>query len=187
MRSVRRVLDEEPMPLRIVRNYPPYREIADPREGRAAIVELQALRLEREGHSLLPGGPQGHRLPGPEEVEGRGVRGPRGPLAREAAGREEGGLRRRGGDPQAGQEPRSRRVPGPRRTLADGLRPLPRHLRQDPRRRCASSTATRSPRAGADRRGRCRSPPPGATRSGAPTSGTWTWSTRASSAARRTR
>ena len=41
VRSVRRVLDEEPMPLRIVRNYPPYREIADPREGRAAIVELR--------------------------------------------------------------------------------------------------------------------------------------------------
>jgi hypothetical protein len=41
VRSVRRVLDEEPMPLRIVRNYPLYREIADPREGRAAIVELR--------------------------------------------------------------------------------------------------------------------------------------------------
>ena len=41
MRSVRRVLNEEPMPLRIMRNYPPYREITDPREGRAAIVELR--------------------------------------------------------------------------------------------------------------------------------------------------
>ena len=41
VRSVARVLDEEPLPLKIVRNYPPYREIADPREGRAAIVELR--------------------------------------------------------------------------------------------------------------------------------------------------
>ena len=41
VRSVGRVLDEEPLPLRIVRNYPPYHETEDPREGRAAIVELR--------------------------------------------------------------------------------------------------------------------------------------------------
>ncbi|MDQ5819216.1 MAG: helix-turn-helix domain-containing protein [Actinomycetota bacterium] len=41
VRSVARVLAEEPVPLKIVRNYPPYHEIADPREGRAAIVELR--------------------------------------------------------------------------------------------------------------------------------------------------
>jgi putative transposase len=41
VRSVARVLDEEPLPLKIVRNYPPFHEIADPREGRAAIVELR--------------------------------------------------------------------------------------------------------------------------------------------------
>ena len=41
VRSVARVLDEEPLPLRIVRNYPPYHETEDPREGRAAIVELR--------------------------------------------------------------------------------------------------------------------------------------------------
>jgi putative transposase len=40
-RSVARVLDEEPLPLKIVRNYPPYHENEDPREGRAAIVELR--------------------------------------------------------------------------------------------------------------------------------------------------
>ncbi len=41
VRSVGRVLDEEPLPLKIVRNYPPYREIADPREARAAVVVLR--------------------------------------------------------------------------------------------------------------------------------------------------
>ena len=40
-RSVARVLDGEPLPLKIVRNYPPYHENEDPREGRAAIVELR--------------------------------------------------------------------------------------------------------------------------------------------------
>jgi putative transposase len=37
-RSVARVLEEEPVPLKIVRNYPPYHEA---REARAAIVELR--------------------------------------------------------------------------------------------------------------------------------------------------
>ena len=41
VRSVGRVLAEEPVPLKIVRNYLPYHEIVDPREGRAAIVELR--------------------------------------------------------------------------------------------------------------------------------------------------
>jgi putative transposase len=40
-RSVARVLEEEPMPLKIVRNYPPYHEARDVREARAAIVELR--------------------------------------------------------------------------------------------------------------------------------------------------
>jgi len=35
------VFAEEPVPLKIVGNYPPYHEIADPHEGRAAIVELR--------------------------------------------------------------------------------------------------------------------------------------------------
>ncbi len=43
VRSVERVLSEEPLPLKIVRNYPPYHEIEDPREARAAVV---ALRLD---------------------------------------------------------------------------------------------------------------------------------------------
>jgi putative transposase len=41
VRSVARVLDEEPLPLKIVRNYPPYHEAEDPLQGRAAIVELR--------------------------------------------------------------------------------------------------------------------------------------------------
>jgi putative transposase len=41
VRSVRRVLAEEPMPLKLSRNYPRYHEMGDPGEGRAAIVELR--------------------------------------------------------------------------------------------------------------------------------------------------
>lgn len=41
-RTVRRVLDEEPMPLKILRRYPPYHEMAEPRERRTAIVALHA-------------------------------------------------------------------------------------------------------------------------------------------------
>jgi putative transposase len=41
VRSVGRVLEEEPVPLKIVRNYPPYHEARDVREARAAIVELR--------------------------------------------------------------------------------------------------------------------------------------------------
>jgi putative transposase len=40
-RSVARVLSEEPVPLKIVRNYPPYHEARDVREARAAVVELR--------------------------------------------------------------------------------------------------------------------------------------------------
>jgi putative transposase len=40
-RSVARVLEEEPVPLKIVRNYPPYHEARDVREARAAVVELR--------------------------------------------------------------------------------------------------------------------------------------------------
>ena len=43
VRSVERVLSEEPLPLKIVRNYPPYHESEDVREARAAVV---ALRLD---------------------------------------------------------------------------------------------------------------------------------------------
>jgi putative transposase len=41
VRSVGRVLEEEPVPLKIVRNYPPYHEARDVREARTAIVELR--------------------------------------------------------------------------------------------------------------------------------------------------
>lgn len=43
VRSVERVLSEEPLPLKILRNYPPYHECEDPWESREAVV---ALRLD---------------------------------------------------------------------------------------------------------------------------------------------
>jgi putative transposase len=41
-RTVERVLAEEPMPLRMVRRFPPYREMEVPRERRTAVVRLHA-------------------------------------------------------------------------------------------------------------------------------------------------
>ena len=41
VRSVKRVLDEEPVPLKILKNYPPYRETEDVRDARAAVVDLR--------------------------------------------------------------------------------------------------------------------------------------------------
>ena len=43
VRSVGRVLEEEPLPLKMVRRYPPYHDTGDAREARAAVV---ALRLD---------------------------------------------------------------------------------------------------------------------------------------------
>jgi transposase len=137
VRSVERVLSEEPVPLKIVRNYPPYHESEDPRQGRAAIV---ALRLDGWSVKAIAGylevhprGPPFDRLPGFGEVERGRARGPGGRIPRAPTRCEEDGLRRRGGDPQAGEEPRPRGLQGPRRPRAEGLRPLPRHLRKDPR------------------------------------------------------
>jgi putative transposase len=41
-RTVRRVLEEEPLPLRVIRRYPPFHEIPEARERRAAVVALHA-------------------------------------------------------------------------------------------------------------------------------------------------
>lgn len=41
-KTVRRVLEEDPIPLRFVRRFPPYREIPKRRDGRAAVVALHA-------------------------------------------------------------------------------------------------------------------------------------------------
>ena len=41
-RTVERVLSEEAMPLRMVRRFPPYHEMAEPRERRMAVVRLHA-------------------------------------------------------------------------------------------------------------------------------------------------
>jgi len=40
--TVERVLAEEPMPLRIIRRFPPYHEMGEPRERRTAVVRLHA-------------------------------------------------------------------------------------------------------------------------------------------------
>src|SRR5215211_5148806 len=41
-KTVKRVLAEEPIPLRFVRRFPPYHEIPERRDGRAAVVALHA-------------------------------------------------------------------------------------------------------------------------------------------------
>ena len=41
-KTVKRVLAEEPVPLRFVRRFPPYREIPEPAERRRAVVALHA-------------------------------------------------------------------------------------------------------------------------------------------------
>ena len=41
-KTVRRVLEEEPIPLRFVRRFPPYGEVSDPRERRFAVVTLHS-------------------------------------------------------------------------------------------------------------------------------------------------
>ena len=41
-KTVRRILEEEPIPLRFVRRFPPYHEIPERRDGRAAVVALHA-------------------------------------------------------------------------------------------------------------------------------------------------
>ena len=41
-KTVKRVLAEEPVPLRFVRRFPPYHEIPERRDGRAAVVALHA-------------------------------------------------------------------------------------------------------------------------------------------------
>ncbi len=40
--TVKKVLEEEPLPLRMIRRYPPYHEMPDPRERRLAVVRLHA-------------------------------------------------------------------------------------------------------------------------------------------------
>jgi putative transposase len=41
-KTVRKVLEDEPIPLRFVRRFPPYKEVDDPRERRLAIVTLHS-------------------------------------------------------------------------------------------------------------------------------------------------
>jgi len=41
-KTVKRVLTEEPVPLRMVRRFPPYHEVPERRDARAAVVALHA-------------------------------------------------------------------------------------------------------------------------------------------------
>ena len=124
VRSVKRVLDETPLPLKIVRNYPPFHETEDPREARAAIRKLA-------------------QNPGLGAFRVHAALGQMGfDLSRATCGR-----------------------------ILAQIREV---------------YGYEKPEGGGEAPGRCPSPPPRGTRFGAPTSGTWTWSTRASWAPRRT-
>ena len=93
-RSVARVPDEEPVPLKMVRNYPSYHEAQDVREARAAVVELRLAgwsaksiagylgihkaTVYRGGGLRDPPDGRAARAPGQEGLLGnrRGTRGP---------------------------------------------------------------------------------------------------------------
>src|SRR5215211_8623495 len=64
VRSVKRVLDEEALPLKLERNYPRYHEM-DPGEGRAALVELRVDGWSAKAIARLPRRPPLDRLPDP--------------------------------------------------------------------------------------------------------------------------
>jgi putative transposase len=90
VRSVARVLAEEPVPLKIVRNDPPYHEIADSREGRAAIVQL---RLSGWSAKAIAGYLGVHKATVYRALERWKERGFEG-LADESPGRTPGGVRK---------------------------------------------------------------------------------------------
>jgi hypothetical protein len=73
-RTVERVLAEEPTPLRMVRRFPPYREMAEPRERRMAVVRLHA-----EGWNVKrSAGSSYERRPAASVEPRKGVPGPPG-------------------------------------------------------------------------------------------------------------
>jgi Homeodomain-like domain len=174
VRSVGRVLEEEPVPLKIVRNYPPYHEARDVREARAAIVEL---RLSGWSVKAIAGYFGVHHATVYRVLESgkrEGVRGPSARISRTPARGEEDGLRSHRGDPQARAEPGLGRLPRPRGPRADGLRPQPRHLRQDPRANPRGLRLREARKRGRAQEGDALRQPRSATRSGAPTCVTWT-------------
>ena len=63
-KTVKRVLAEEPIPLRFVRRFPPYHEIPERRDGRAAVVALHADGWSAKAISgyLRVGGSTVHRI-----------------------------------------------------------------------------------------------------------------------------
>src|SRR5215204_3272222 len=96
VRSVARVLSEEPVPLKIVRNYPPLPRDRRPAGGAGGDRHVAPGRLEHQGHSRLPRGPPFDRLPGFGEVERGRVRWPGGRIPRAPTRCEEDGFSRRG-------------------------------------------------------------------------------------------
>src|SRR5215210_185774 len=136
VRSVKRVLDEEALPLKLERNYPRYHEM-DPGEGRAAVVELRvdgwSVKAIAGCHRRLPRRPPLDRLPDPRALHGGRSGRSRGQASRKARRREKGDPRGHRGGQEARAEPADRRVPGARRPQAEGLQAEPHHLRQDPR------------------------------------------------------
>src|SRR5215211_2557608 len=131
-KTVQRVLEEEPTPLRFVRRFPPYHEMPKGPERRLAVVALHGRGVERQGHLRLPTRPQGHRPQGPEVV-GRGrARGTGGPSSRPPARRAQSDAEGDGGRQEAAAESGPGRVSGPRRPRPGRHPPEPPHLRQDP-------------------------------------------------------
>src|SRR4051794_3196928 len=129
-KTVKRVLAEEPIPLRFVRRFPPYHEIPERRGGSGGVARR---RLERQGDLWLPSDRHIYRLPDLEEMGGARTRGPGGQAAREAAGREEGDAKGDGGDPPLSAESQPGRVSHPRGAGAYRHTPEPPHLRSRPR------------------------------------------------------
>ena len=75
-KTVRRILEEEPIPLRFVRRFPPYHEIPERKDGRAAVVALHTDGWSAKAISgyLRVGGSTVHRILRRWAEEGPGVR-----------------------------------------------------------------------------------------------------------------
>src|SRR5215204_6403006 len=129
--TVKAVLEESAIPLKLVRRFEPYHEIPDDRERREAVVALHLegwadksiARYLRVDRSTV------YRVRRRFEEEGEdGLRD------RPAEGRREGEPQGDGRGEEDAGEPRARRVPGAGGPGADGHTPEPPHRRADPRR-----------------------------------------------------
>jgi transposase len=176
-RSVARVLSEEPVPLKIVRNYPPYHEARDVREARAAVVELRLSGWSVKAIADYLGVHHSTVYRALERWKEKGFEG----LADGSPGRPPGvrkadfaaveAIRRLAQNPGLG----AFRVHAAMRQWAS-TSPAPPAAEYSPK--SEISTSTRNPRAAAVRRKRCLSLRSGTTNTGPPTCATWTCSTR---------